>query len=176
MKKYLKLLYVAVFAAMSFGLTACGNDDDNPEGENNATSTITINGKGYKTHPYGGAASVITDYGTERLGSYIEAELYPAGSDESDLFPHVGIYLYTGPGKPKKGTTLDINDQNVAYVTGIMEVTNYDEYKSGKVTVADVKGSTVTLSFDNFKVTNDDNQTMTINGTLPYEYRNIDDY
>lgn len=34
MKKYLYLLFVALFATMSFSLTSCGDDDDEPNGGN----------------------------------------------------------------------------------------------------------------------------------------------
>ena len=34
MKKYLYLLFVAIFATLSFSLTSCGDDDDEPNGGN----------------------------------------------------------------------------------------------------------------------------------------------
>lgn len=34
MKKYLYLFFVALFATMSFSLTSCGDDDDEPNGGN----------------------------------------------------------------------------------------------------------------------------------------------
>ena len=43
MKKYLSLLFVALFATMSFALTSCG--DDEPNDPNNDTATFDYNGK-----------------------------------------------------------------------------------------------------------------------------------
>lgn len=47
MKKYLYLFFVALFATMSFSLTSCGDDEDEPNEPNGGetTSTLTINGK-----------------------------------------------------------------------------------------------------------------------------------
>ena len=51
--------------------------------------------------------------------------------------------------------------------------TVYDEIKSGKVTVSEVKGETVTLNFENLKLADDDNKTVTINGSLVCDYTKI---
>ena len=39
MKKYLKLLFVALFATMTFAFTACGDDDDEPEASSELVGT-----------------------------------------------------------------------------------------------------------------------------------------
>lgn len=54
-----------------------------------------------------------------------------------------------------------------------MEGDKYDELKSGKVTVSEVKGATVTLNFENLKLADEDNKTVTINGTLVCDYTKI---
>lgn len=171
MKKYLSLLLVALFTTFSFTLTSCGDDDDEPDG-GKGKATLTINGQNYKEHTTTGASSTITDYGT-RLGIKIDAELYPAKSDELDLFPMANISLETESVTLTKGTTLSINDGYVEMMTDVMEGEKYDEIKSGKVTVSDIAGSTVTLKFDNLKLANDDNKTVTINGTLKFAYEII---
>lgn len=48
MKKYLYFFFVAILGTMSVALTACGNDNDEPDGGSNNTSTIIVNGKSYK--------------------------------------------------------------------------------------------------------------------------------
>ena len=171
MKKYLHLLLVALFATMSFALTSCGDDDDEPNGGNGSAS-LTINGQGYKEHATTGATSTITDYGT-RLGIKIEAELYPAKSDETDFYPRAHISLLAESATLSKGMTLTLNKGYVEMVTDIMEGDRYDEIKSGKVTVTEVAGSTVTLNFDNLKVADDNNKTITINGSLKFNYTKI---
>lgn len=50
MKKYLYFLFVALFATMSFALTSCGDDDDEPN-DPTTGSGLTINGVKYKTNP-----------------------------------------------------------------------------------------------------------------------------
>ena len=45
MKKYLYLFFVALFATMSFSLTSCGDDDDEPNNGGETASALTINGK-----------------------------------------------------------------------------------------------------------------------------------
>lgn len=171
MKKYLHLLFVALFATMSFALTSCGNDDDEPNGGNGSAS-LTINGQGYKEHATTGATSTITDYGT-RLGIKIEAELYPAKSDETDFYPRAHISLEAESATLSKGMTLTLNDGYIEMITDVMEGDRYDEIKSGKVTVTEISGSTVTLNFDNLIVADDDNKTITINGSLKFNYTKI---
>ena len=51
MKKYLSLLFVALFATMSFALTSCG-DDDEPNDPTTGNMELTIDGKKYSfSHP-----------------------------------------------------------------------------------------------------------------------------
>lgn len=171
MKKYLSLLFVALFATMSFALISCGDDNDEPE-SGNGKASLTINGQGYKEHSTTGANSTVTDYGTS-LGISIKAELYPANSDETDFFPHANISLEANSVALVKGTTLTLNDGYVEMVTDVMEGDKYDEIKSGKVTVSEVNGATVTLNFDNLKLADDDNKTVTINGSLTCAYTKI---
>lgn len=171
MKKYLSLFFVALLATMSFALTSCGDDNDEPDGGDSKAS-LTINGQGYKEHSTTGANSTVTDYGTS-LGISIKAELYPANSDETDFFPRANISLEANSVAITKGATLSLNDGYVEMLTDVMEGDKYDEIKSGKITVSDVKGATVTLNFDNLKLADDDNKTVTINGTLVCDYTKI---
>lgn len=47
MKKYLYLLFVALFATMSFALTSCGDDDDEPNDPTTGKMELTIDGQKY---------------------------------------------------------------------------------------------------------------------------------
>lgn len=170
MKKYFHLLFVALFATLSFSLTSCGDDDEPDSGDSKAT--LTINGQGYREHSATGANSTITDYGTS-LGIKVDAELYPANSEETDFYPRAHISIEANSVSLAKGTTLTLNDGYIEMVTDVMEGDTYDEIKGGKVIVSDVKGSTVTLNFENLKLADDDNKTMTINGSLKREYTKI---
>lgn len=165
MKKYLQLLLVALFATLSFSLTSCG-DDDEPDG-GDSKANLTINGQGYKEHSATGATSSVTDYGNGVMT--IHAELYPASSDEFDYFPRANVSLEAKSATFTKGMTLDLTDGYVEMVTDVMEGDKYDEIKSGKITVSEVKGETVTLKFDNLKLS-DGSEAITINGSLKCEY------
>lgn len=47
MKKYFYFLFVALFATMSFALTSCGDDDDEPNDPTTGKMELTIDGKKY---------------------------------------------------------------------------------------------------------------------------------
>lgn len=47
MKKHLYILFVALFATMSFVLTSCGDDDDEPNNPATGKMELTIDGKKY---------------------------------------------------------------------------------------------------------------------------------
>lgn len=160
---------MALFATLSFTLTSCGDDD---EPEVGSTSTLTINGDGFKENTSIGATSTYTDYGTG-TGASIQAQLYPAKSDEYDFFPMVNISLEAESGAISKGMTISLNGGYVEYITDVMEGTRYDEIKSGKITVSEVSNSSVILKFDNLKLADDNNKTLTINGTLTCKYEII---
>lgn len=162
---------MALFATVSFALTSCGDEDDEPNGGNGSAS-LTINGQGYKEHATTGATSTITDYGT-RLGIKIEAELYPAKSDETDFYPRAHISLEAESATLSKGMTLTLNDGYIEMITDVLEGDRYDEIKSGKVTITEISGSTVTLNFDNLKIADDDDKTITINGSLKFNFTKI---
>ena len=171
MKKYLSLLFVALFATMSFALTSCGDDNDEPDG-GSSKATLPINGQGYKEHSTTGANSTITDYGT-RLGIKIDAELYPVESDETDFFPRAHISLEANSDTLNKGMILTLTNGYIEIVKDVMEGDKYDEIKSGKITVRDIKGSRVTLNFDTLKLADNDGKTVTINGSLICDYTKI---
>ncbi len=45
MKKYFYFLFVALFASMSFALSSCGDDDDEPNNPSTGKMELTIDGK-----------------------------------------------------------------------------------------------------------------------------------
>lgn len=47
MKKYFYFLFVALFATMSFALTSCGDDDDEPNDPTTGKMELTIDGQKY---------------------------------------------------------------------------------------------------------------------------------
>lgn len=162
MKKYLNFLYIALLAMMSVSLTAC---------EDNEPSTFTVNGTSYGIHKATGATNTFTDYGS-RLGSKIEAELYPSKSNQMEFYPRVHVSLETPSGELSKGMNLDITGGYVEYITYAMEGTTYENIQSGNVTVSNVSSSSVTLKFNRFTLKND-GETLVLDGTLSFSYNKI---
>lgn len=171
MKKYLNIFLVVVLSALTVSLASCSKDDDEPDNGSSSSSTFTVNGEAYSIHKVSGASSTFTDYGSS-LGSKIDAELYPAKSDETDFYPRVHISLDTPSGSLSKGQSLNITGGYVEMVTGMMQGTTYNDIQGGKITVSEISSSTAVLNFENLKMANG-SQTITLNGKLSFEYEKI---
>ena len=169
MKKYFQLLFVALFATMSFALTSCGDDNDEPD-NGNGKSSFTVNGQAYAV-----AVTPTFTNVTSQNRSQINFEVRPSKSDESDIFPLVNVNIESDvlSTPVSEGAKLSIKDNNSTYaemITGIMEVTRYTEYKSGSVTVESASSTKVTLKFDNVKFADANGATITLNGTINCDY------
>ncbi|MCH5218223.1 MAG: hypothetical protein J1F07_06710 [Muribaculaceae bacterium] len=83
MKKYLKLLCVALFATMTFAFTACGDDDDEPDGapsdSNLSSYYFTVNGDKF-----------YYAYNFYSLGGELNSSIFQY--DETSLFQKKVIY------------------------------------------------------------------------------------
>lgn len=175
MKKYLHLLIVALFATLTFALTSCGDDDEPETPEAGGKLAFTINGEKYSTHS-AGATPIFTTLSYDGT-STIDLELYPAKSDESDIYPrcHVNVEVTT-PANLTKGVKLSIKNNNSTYaemVTDLMEGKRYTDYKSGNITIEAASADAVTLKFDNVKFEDDNNAILTLNGTITCEYTEL---
>lgn len=153
MKKYLKLLFVALFATMTFAFTACGDDDDEPDGGSNnkgVVGELTIDGSlekfyyiqggkndlGYNATAWNkDARNIMFDIYSGDITDYSE------GSDLSDVL----------------GVTNSLSS-NVIFDGGVI---------SGKVTLDKIDSKYATISFDNavFKGVIS-STTFTINGKI----------
>lgn len=174
MKKYLYLFFVALFATLTIGLTSCGDDDDEPSA--GGKSTFTVNGENYSIHSIGGATPTFTTNANQGV-SQIDLELYPANSDESDLYPrcHVNVEV-AAPANLSKGEKLSIKDNNSTYaemVVEFMSVQRYTNYISGNISIESASADAVTLKFDNVKFEDDNNAILTLNGTITCEYTEL---
>lgn len=172
MRKYFNSLLVALLATMPFVLTSCGDDD---EPDNGSSSSFTVNGEAYVVRETSGEYFTID----KALNvTQVDLELYPAKSDEYDLYPRVHVNIQTDAlSTPvSEGTKLNVKDNNSTYAemtTGFMTVTRYTEYKSGSVTVSSVSSSSVTLKFDNVKFADSNDEVITLNGTISCEYEEL---
>lgn len=167
MKKYLHLLFVAIFATMSLTLVSCGDDDDEPNDPNNpnegvsTTTSFTING---------------TVFGTSNDWTwvqYIEAQdvatFQAQLSTSKGEYPWVEMTIDTKAVKnSSKGQSLTIQNAKVKYFTAKSAATIYDEEDGGTILVQDITSSAITLKFNNYKLS-DGSNTLTLNGVLKFD-------
>lgn len=158
MKKYLYLFFVALFATMSFTLTSCGDDDDEPNG-GNTTSALTINGKKYN----------FNDFFSQLQKRYDNRTMLWCQIDDSEG-NELDVNLYNWD-SVTDGYVYSSNDEDIAIAWDDNTSCGHEIYgfTSGNVKVVSVKqdANLVTLSFNNAKfVCDQDNSTVTINGNL----------
>lgn len=177
MEKHLYRLFIALFAITSFSLVSCSDDDDEPN--NNATgSSFTVNGLPYSEHPTTGASCRCVNY-TTNGPTYIQGELYPAGTNEFELYPHININIVVeriDPSTLNDGYTLNLeNGSHIEYLTDVMQGTDYNQYIDGKITFQGYTNGRATFYFDNVKYAERDNESnvITLNGTMSCEYMSI---
>lgn len=162
MKKYLKLLFVALFATMTVTLSSCGNVDEPNGGGSSPASSFTIDGVSFGTNK---------DWAWIQNNDYRNTALFQAQlSTSKGEYPWIEMHIDTKAIKESsKGKELDITSSDVTYFTTQYNTTTYDEEVSGKVMVQDVNSSAVTLKFDNYKLS-DGSKSIVLNGTLKFDY------
>lgn len=176
MKKYLFQFVVTLFAITSFTLVAC-SDDDEPYGSD-ASSSFTVNSVPYSEHPTTGASCKCVNY-TTNGPTCIQGELYPTGTNEFELYPHININIVVeriDPSTLNVGYTLVLEDgSDIEYLTDVMQGTRYSQYVSGKITFKGYSNGRATFDFDNVKYAEADNESnvITLNGTMTCEYMSI---
>lgn len=160
LKKYLYLVMVALFAALPFALTSCGDDDD--EGSS-SSNYIQINGQSYEIDPYITMEGYFdTDDGE---GTFTVSVFEQVGSTKDCIYY---MFTYTDTKQPavgddfsKKSLKLESLDTPIKYLS----------YKSGtaKVVAIDKKKGTITIKFDNLKMADSD-EAYTFNGTAAVDF------
>ena len=156
MKKYLKLLFVALFATMTFAFTACGDDDDEPDGGNNnkgVVGELTVDGKlvqfyyiisisGEDSVTDGWSASAYSKTGSLDFHTWGEdITKFRKGEDLTDVFTITNLL----------GNSALIGLENI----------------SGKVILKDIDSKYVTISFENVTVDClSTTTTFTVDGTI----------
>lgn len=164
MKKYLYSLMVVMFAAFSFALTSCGDDDDEPNDGNG--QTLTINGQNYTTQS-NCCVTAITDYASRTL---IDIELHKS---KSELFPVVSMEFETEKESLKEGMTFTLEDVWVEFKEdGNPDYWNsYGTFVSGSISVDAIHGSNITLKFNDLKISNTKDEIIVIKGTIVVEHK-----
>lgn len=161
MKKYLYLFFVALFATMSFSLTSCGDDDDEPNGGNDSKSTFTINGTTFGTND---DWAWVQNIEAQDVATF-QAQL----STSKGEYPWVEMTIDTKAVKgSSKGQSLTITNAKVKYFTTQTSATIFDEEEGGSILVQDITSSAITLKFNNYKLS-DGSNTLTLNGVLKFD-------
>lgn len=177
MGKYLYRLFIALFAISSFTLAACSDDDDEPN-NGDTGSSFTVNGLPYSEHPTTGASCKCVNY-TTNGPTCIQGELYPAGTNEFELYPHININIVVeriDPSTLNDGYTLNLEDgSDIEYLTDVMQGIRYSQYVDGKITFRGYTNGCATFDFDNVKYAEKDNESnvITLDGTMSCEYMSI---
>ncbi|MCM1220719.1 MAG: hypothetical protein NC301_02855 [Bacteroides sp.] len=156
MKKYLHLLFVALFATMSFALTSCGDDDDDDEPNDPTTnSTLTINGVKYKANPImswdgswdeGTFTVSVLDKDNNACGYTFDFTPSGATVKEGDNFANMSLTM----------TVMDVSDAS-------MSTLNYVE---GSVIAKSFGKNTMTVEFKNLKMSG----SIIMGGTASYTF------
>lgn len=156
MKKYLKLLFVAVFATMTFAFTACGDDDDEPDGGSNnkgVVGELTINGT--KTSFY----YIVGDNEPDIHKFDYDAELFRKD------FEVLSIQIYEDIMTFKKGE--DLSGRVTVVTTFVSGFLGGNNLESGSITLTDIDSKYITLTFDNAVVKDYQGiETLSIDGTV----------
>lgn len=167
LKKYLYLVVVALFAALPFALTSCGDDDDEGSGSNGGSLMGTVTMKFGKLEPtthyayctewHAGHQKVtgsVLDHlksGATFIAYFSDTKL---SADDIYLFQtrHEGEMQIETPDEVKVGAEIEIDKCAYSPYPGDFDSAGYFHYDcEGKVTVKSIKGNVVTLKFDNFK-------------------------
>lgn len=161
MKKYL-YFFVALFATMSFTLTSCSDDDDEPNGNNGSKSSVTINGTAFGTND---DWAWVQNIEAQDVATF-QAQL----STSKGEYPWIEMTIDTkAVSESSKGQSLTITNAKVKYFTTQSSATIYDEEEGGSILVQDINSSDATLKFNNYKLSEGSN-TLTLNGVLKFDF------
>ncbi len=182
MKKYLNLLFVALFATMSFALVSCG-DDDEPDDPTNDTATFAYNGEKLYVRDSGTLDNIKID-DMMQMGFSLYKTSDPYSGDDMDIYPMASVTLELKPfdvNATAKGTKLEvvtsrytwIEDYSKGFQIGSQNVSGVEYYfkpTSGEVTFEgyDSKNDVVTVKV-NLTMSNK-SKSVTLKGSVSCEY------
>lgn len=151
MERYIKLLFVALFATMSFALTSCGGDDDEPDA-NNSKGELTIDGKKYSFDIMMGDVNDNT------------FSCLAWNSKDEDHMLMINIYEWSSA---NKNTVLTFDNFEVTWGHEDGVILGHPTADGAtKIVSKDSKG--ITLQFNNatFEDIRGENKSFTVNGTI----------
>ena len=183
MERYIKLLFVALFATTSFALTSCGNDDDEPDAPNNDTATFAYNGEKLYVRDSGTLDNIKID-NMMQMGFALYKTSDPYSGGDLDLYPMASVTLEIKPfdvTSTSKGTKLEvitsrytwIEDYSKGFSIGSSSVEDVEYYfkpTAGEVTFEgyDSNNNTVNIKV-NLTMANP-SKSVTLKGTVECAY------
>lgn len=153
MRKYLYLLFVAMFATMSVALTSCGDDDDEPSAGGKYTCNLTVDGTKFPSKTIAG--EVWNHNGFDALTVWVN----DATQDDWLIFETTEIDGLTNGVNITNKCSIDLSLGDDVFVMGA-------EAKSGSITVSniDLNAKTITVQFSNAKFSSPMGGDVTVNG------------
>lgn len=164
MKKYFYLFFVAVFATMSFALTSCSDDDDEPKDPTTGTTELTINGSKYSFEYWN---SKIFERYDKRIA--FECDL------REEDGKHMTFTIYDWENASTGTVFTDGNDIAVWWDDAEFDDCGDMNYTiaSGNIKIEslDKEAKKISISFNNVKYScNRHNASFTINGKITVDY------
>lgn len=155
MKKYLHLLFVALFATMSFALISCGDDDDEPSAGGKYACNLTVGGTKFPSKTIAG--EIWNHNGFDALTVWVN----DATNEDWLIFETTEIDGLADGVNITTDCTIDLNIGDDIFVGGA-------EAKSGSVTVkkVDLNAKTISVQFSNVKFNSPMGGDVTVNGTF----------
>lgn len=149
MAKYIKLLMVALFATMTFALTSCGDDDDEPSVGSNGT--ISINGTKYNVDKY---MAFVGEWDSDsEEGKFSVVIDYKEGKD---IIPWPYDFNFKSKIAPKVGDDLSEKELTMFttgdYYTGLNIIETKATSGAAIVKNIDEENNTMTIQFSNLKM------------------------
>ncbi len=154
MKKYLYLLFVALFATMSVALTSCGDDDDEPSAGGKYSCNLTVNGSKFPSKTIAG--EIWNHNGFDAITVWVN----DATNENGYVIFEVTNVNATDGTNVSDDCSLDVDFGELFLMGG--------EVKSGSVTVSkiDRDAKTMTITFSNATFSSPMGDDATVNGTL----------
>lgn len=154
MKKYLYLLFVALFATMSVALTSCGDDDDEPSAGGKYSCNLTVNGSKFPSKTIAG--EIWNHNGFDAITVWVN----DATNENGYVIFEVTNANATDGTNVSDDCSLDVDFGELFLMGG--------EVKSGSVTVSkiDREAKTMTITFNNATFGSPMGDDATVNGSL----------
>lgn len=140
MKKYLKLLFVAIFATMTFVFTACGDDEDEPNFGKGVVGELTVNGAKQQFRWIDGEIDEYSFYRASLVTTDYQNGYVIGMADVREL-------------KEGDRITSTLGDNTIGLSQGFVftiDATPYHKHlESGSITIEKIDSESVTIKFDN---------------------------